>query len=295
MAGRRIETTQSRTAEIACGYRAASALENNLLYRSDDWVAKLLLPRKLQLLFRIPLARTLLIRMLGPGGMYEWVVARTRYVDAVFARAATAGFTQVLILGAGFDSRAIRFQSELHGASIFELDAETTQAAKIEQYRKRSIPVPANLRFVSINFEKETLSQKLGEAGFARGAKTLVLMEGVIQYLAPEAAHATLGALMDLVGKGSWLVFDYAHAQVVKGEGGGTDAMQATGKLARVGESWQFGLDEHEVESLLARFGFKVVDRKNPSDLQEMYFKDALGKVAAHVSNTQSIVMAERC
>ena len=108
MAGRRIEATASRTVEITCGYRAASSMEDNLLYRTDDWVAKLLLPRKLQLLFRIPFSRTLMIRMLGPRGMYEWVIARTRYVDAVFARAATRGFTQVLLLGAGFDSRAIR-------------------------------------------------------------------------------------------------------------------------------------------------------------------------------------------
>jgi methyltransferase (TIGR00027 family) len=245
-------------------------------------------------MFRIPLARALLIRMLGSRGMYEWVIARTRYVDAVFARAATAGFTQVLLLGAGFDSRAIRFQSELYGASIFELDAKPTQTAKIEQYRKRSIPVPSNLRFVSIDFEKETLSQKLRDAGFAEGAKTLVLMEGVMQYLAPDAAYSTLGVLMDLVGKGSWLIFDYAHSPVVKGEDGRTDATQVAGKLASVKESWQFGLTEYDVAPLLARFGFRILDLRNPTDLQEMYFKDALGRVVAHVSNTQSIVMAER-
>ncbi|HUH98117.1 MAG TPA: class I SAM-dependent methyltransferase, partial [Anaerolineales bacterium] len=100
MSERRIETTASRTADITCGLRAASSMESNPLYRSDDWVAKMLLPRKLQLLFRFPPARKLLIRLIGPVGIYEWVIARTRYIDAVFARAASGGFSQVLLLGA---------------------------------------------------------------------------------------------------------------------------------------------------------------------------------------------------
>ena len=232
--------------------------------------------------------------MLGPRGMYEWVIARTRYVDAIFECASSAGFVQVLLLGAGFDSRAIRFQSAMRRLSIFELDAATTQNAKIEQFRKRSIGIPDNLRFVAINFEKENLGQRLQEAGFIQGAKTLVLMEGVLQYLAPDAVYATLETIMDHVGNGSWLVFDYAHASALRGEGGGRDERQVTKKLAGFRESWQFGLAEKEVEPLLAKFGFKLLDLKHPRDLEEAYFKDARGRIVGHVNNTQSIVMAER-
>jgi methyltransferase (TIGR00027 family) len=295
MSERRIETAVSRTAEITCGYRAASSMESNPLYRSNDWVARLLLPRKLQLLFRFPPARKLMMRIFGPSGLYEWVIARTRYIDEVFARAASAGFSQVLLLGAGFDSRAIRFQSEMRGLNIFELDAAATQAAKIEQYRERRIAIPDNLRFVAINFEKESIAQKLQEAGFSKGAKTLVLMEGVMQYLAPQAAYATLGAITDHVGRGSWLVFDYAHASAVRSEAHGKGETQVTRKLAEYGESWQFGLDEHEVGPLLARFDFRILDLKNPRDLEETYFKDARGRIVGHVSGAQSIVTAERC
>ncbi len=100
---------------------------------------------------------------------------------------------------------------------------------------------------------------------------------------------------MDHVGKGSWLVFDYAHASAVRGQGGGRDEAQVIKKLARFRESWQFGLAEKEVEPLLAKFGFKLLDLKNPCDLEEAYFKDARGRIVGHVNNTQSIVTAERC
>ena len=268
-------------------------MEKDPRYRTDDWVARRLLPRFIQVLFWFPPARRLVTRRLGPPGTYEWVIARTHYVDALFSHA--EGFAQALLLGAGFDSRAIRFQRELSDTSVFELDAPTTQAAKIGQYKKRKIPVPLNLRFVPINFEKENLAEKLEESGFVKGLKSLVLMEGVTQYIAPEAICNTMSTIRDHVGKGSWLVLDYAHASAVGTRITGRDEVLMQKRLAKSGESWQFGLSDDEVGPFLARFGFKIVDQKNPRDLEQAYFKDALGSITGHVSDAQSIVVAERC
>jgi methyltransferase (TIGR00027 family) len=250
----------------------------------------------LQILIRIPIARRFLSRLLAAGyqGIYEWVIARTKYIDEVFIHAGAEGFSQVLLFGAGFDSRGVRFQSELKDVKVFELDAPTTQIMKIGQYRKRGIEVPSNLTFVSINFEKESVAERLKEAGFNKGERTLVILEGVLQYLKPEAAYATLDTIRNQVGPGSWLVFDYAHASVLRGEGnlyGETRIMKAANKY---GESWQFGLEEADVEPILCKFGFKLLDRKGPKELEEVYFKDVNGIVKARVNGTQSIVKAER-
>lgn len=294
MAARTIESSASQTADITCGCRAVSYLESNPLYKSDDWVAPRLLPRKLQILIRIPIARRLLIRVLGPQGIYEWVIARTRYIDEVFMRASAEGFSQVLLFGAGFDSRGVRFQSELKDSKVFELDAPTTQITKIGQYRKRGIEVPSNLTFVPINFEKESVSEKLKEVGFNKGEKSLVLLEGVLQYLKPEAAYATLDTVKNQAGPGSWLVFDYAHASVLHGEENLDGEMWMMNRLDRYGESWQFGLEEVDVEPLLCKYGFGLLDRRGPRELEETYFKDKKGIVKARVNGTQSIVKAER-
>jgi len=294
MEGRRVETSQSRTADMTCGCRAASWMEKRPAFKSGDWVAPLLLPRKMQFLFRVRPVRRLLTRLLGPEGIYEWVIARTRYIDGIFEGALSNGVTQVLIIGAGFDSRAVRFKTAERSVRVFELDAAPTQQAKLRQYRARGIAVPANVTFVAINFDKETIEERLRAGGFAVGAKTLVIAEGVFQYITPDAAHATLKAVKNLVGRGSWLVFDYAHASVLRGEGDAYGQKRMISGTMRFGESWQFGLEKEEVKPLLSRYALKVKDLKDPPALQRQYFVDQGGKALARINGTQSIVFAEK-
>ncbi|MGA2975010.1 MAG: SAM-dependent methyltransferase [Spirochaetia bacterium] len=294
MSKRRIESRASKTADMTCGCRALSSMEKNPLYKSDDWVAAKLLPRKIQLIVRIPPARKMLARVFGPQGVYEWVIARTRYIDEVMRRALAEGFSQVLIFGAGFDSRAIRFQAQLGDCRVFELDAPTTQAMKIGQLQKRGVVLPPNLVFVPVNFEKETAKEKLSSAGFHAGAKTLAILEGVLQYLKPDAAEETLRTVAEHVGTGSWLVFDYAHASVLRGEGSLYGEERMTRGVSRFGESWQFGLEENEVEPFLRKYRFSQRDRRSPRQLEEMCFQDEKGVIVGRVNGTQSIVWAEK-
>jgi methyltransferase (TIGR00027 family) len=279
---------------MTCGCRAASWMEKRSAFKSGDWVAPLLLPRKLQVLFRIPPVRRLLTRVLGPEGVYEWVIARTRFIDEVFEHALSGGVTQVLIIGAGFDTRAIRFKTDDRKLRIFELDASPTQAAKLGQYKARGITPPRNVTFVAMNLEKESINQKLLKKGFRKGAKTLVVAEGVFQYLKPEAACEALRTMRDLVGTGSTLVFDYAHASVLRGEGSAYGEARMTRGVARHGESWQFGLDQREVAPLLSKYSFTVKDIHGPRALENRYFRGRDGKVFARINGTQSIVLAER-
>jgi methyltransferase (TIGR00027 family) len=165
---------------------------------------------------------------------------------------------------------------------------------KIGQYRKRGIEVPPNVTLIPINFEKESVAERLAAGGFRADGKTLVILEGVLQYLAPEAAHATIDTVRGLAGAGSWLVFDYAHASAVRAEGGPSEETRMMKGLSRYGESWQFGLEEAEVEPFLRGHGFRMVDRKGPKELGESYFRTADGVVRAQVNGTQSIVKAER-
>ena len=74
-------------------------------------------------------------RVLAPTGVYKYVIARTKYIDAVFKEALAEKFDQILLFGAGFDTRALRFQTEAQHTRIFELDAPFTQQAKLQQYK----------------------------------------------------------------------------------------------------------------------------------------------------------------
>jgi len=165
---RRIESTTSKTAEMTCLSRACSTLETNYYYKSDDYIAPLLLPISIKALLHIPLVRRLFTKVAAPKGIYEYVIARTKYIDTVFKQALEEQFDQVLIFGAGFDTRALRFQDTMGHIKVFELDVTVTQQAKIGQYQKRHLAIPSSLTFITVDFDKESLPIKLDKAGFCK-------------------------------------------------------------------------------------------------------------------------------
>ncbi len=281
MSSHRIETRASRTADITCGCRAISFYESNPFLKSGDWVAPMLISKEVQTLLKIPYADKLLRYLLGPRGVYEWVIARTKYIDNLFEKAGAETFSQVIILGAGFDSRAVRFHKELAKARVFELDSGTTQLMKTIQYVKRSIIVPDNVTFIPINFEMESVTAKLEKAGFIKGAKTLLLLEGAVQYLRPELVRQTMASILGLTGPGSRLILEY-------GESGMTDWLESGV------EQLKFGLNENVVNLLLAESGYRLSDCQDAKTLEKTYFTDTRGRVRNKVGGHQAILVAER-
>ena len=170
MSKKRIETATSRTAKWTCVTRAASSLESDDHYRSDDGIAILIVPAVLGFMLRISLIRRFFTRGMAPKGIYEYTIARTKYIDAIFRQALAEGVDQVLIFGAGFDTRALRFQPQAGDTGIFELDVPITQKAKLDRCARRGIDIPTNMVFISIDFDKEPLSEKLAGAGFRKGS-----------------------------------------------------------------------------------------------------------------------------
>ena len=294
MCARRIESSASRTADMTCGCRAMSFYERNPLYKGSDWVAPRLLPRKMQPLVKMSLTRLLLRNVMGPQGVYEWVIARTRYIDDALLRTCKEGLSQVLLFGAGFDSRGVRFKSELNATKLFELDAPTTQRMKVEQFRLRGVDVPPSVTFVPINFETESVAEKLTQSGFERNQKTLVILEGVLQYLNPEAVDATFTTIKDVVGSGSRIIFDHAYGFVLRQEGKVYGQKSMIKGVNRFGESWQFGLDESEVKGFVEKYDMILIDQKNPTELETLNFKGTDGVVRAKINGTQGIAVAER-
>ena len=215
---RRIEKTTSRTAEWTCLTRAASSVERMEQYKSKDDIALLLVPTFFKWLLKVPFMRRLFAKMAAPRGIYEYVIARTKYIDHAFDKALEEQFDQILIFGAGFDTRALRFQTKTKGTKIFELDVPITQKAKIGQYHRRGLHVPSNLIFIPIDFDRDSLPQKLDEAGFKKNKKNLFILEGLLMYLQPESVHETLEIIRAYSGVNSRIVFDYVYASVLRQE-----------------------------------------------------------------------------
>lgn len=294
MRKKRIERATSRTAEMTCVSRAASSLETNDYYHSDDYLAVKLLPGFVKALIHLPLFRRLFVHRFAPTGVYEYVIARTKYVDTAFKMALVEGFDQIVLFGAGFDTRALRFRAEVQQTRIFELDAPVTQQAKIQQYRKRYLRIPSYLVFIAIDFDKEPLSHKLDMAEFQKNRRSLFILEGVLMYLDPDSVQATFQTIKEYAGTGSRVVFDYIQESVLRHENTlyGEDRLAKT--VSKAGEQWQFGIEPDKISSFALAYGLNVSDHKCSQELEKTYFQEADGRLVGRINGTHCIVSAVR-
>jgi len=180
-----------------------------------------------------------------PGPRLSGVV-RTRVIDDFVAGAVGGGCTQLVLLGAGYDTRATRL-SEACSAVAFEVDHPSTQA------HKRAVlgPLPERIRYVPVDFEHDRLLPALVDAGFDRDQRSCVLWEGVFSYLTPEAIDATLGALVELCPPGSPILLTYVDQRALDAPGAYPDAWLTV--VRDVGEPFRTGLDPSQAEAFFAQ------------------------------------------
>ncbi len=290
---KRIDTTTSRTAEWTCVSRAASATESIKQYKSDDYIALLLVPTFIKYFLKIPVLRRLFNQFAAPKGIYEYIIARTKYIDNEFNEALSEHFNQILIFGAGFDSRALRFQSITCNTDVFELDVPFTQNAKIEQYKKRGLKIPSNLHFISIDFDKDSLSQKLDEAGFKKNQSSLFILEGLLMYLQPGSVNETFKLISGYAGAKSRIVFDYVYASVLRQENLYYGEKGAFKSVSKANEKWSFGIEKGDIDRFLSKYRLVLLDHKDSKELEDLYFKDSNGRTVGRINGTHCLVTAE--
>ncbi len=288
----RIKHKTSRTAEMTCVSRAASFYEKNPLLQSADYLAPKLLPKWVYFLIKNRFLRKILLRLFAPHGIYEYVISRTKFIDEIFKSASQKGIKQVLIFGAGFDTRGIRLIRPEDQIKVFELDVPKTQRAKISQYRKRNILVPDHLVFIPINFNEDSLENKLKLNGFDWNIPTLFLLEGVLMYLQPAAVDFTFSTIKKYAVNKSEIIFDYIHKSVLDGEYlyYGEENIVDTVKKAK--EEWHFGIESRNINPFLENYGFKIITHLNSEDLEGRFLTTESGELIGKINATHCIVHA---
>jgi methyltransferase (TIGR00027 family) len=265
----------SRTARQNALFRALEADRPSADRVADDPLAvRFLTPefRALAVAGRVPPARRLIESVIDRrwpcvrGG----VVARTRLIDERVA-AALPGVEQVLILGAGFDSRAYRL-AQLRDVDVFEVDHPATQAAKRRILLRGSGRLPANVRFVPVEFGADDPAAELAGRGFVSGVATLVLWEGVTNYLDSTSVDATFRFLASAVAPGSPVLFTYVDRAMLDGSADFEGAATTLRAVRRVGEPLTFGLNPTEVPGYLNDRGFELESDTVVRDAAERFY-----------------------
>ena len=294
---KRIDTKTSRTAEMTCLTRASSYYSKTDQYKSADYIAPKLLPGfilPVVKLSKFRIIQNLFKNVFSPKGIYEYVIARTKFIDSVFKNAVLNKFNQILIFGAGFDTRGIRFLNENTATKVFELDVPITQQAKINQFQKRKIKLHPDIIFIPINFNKESITEKLNEFGFKKNLKTLFLLEGLLMYLDKKAVNNTFKLINEFAGSGSEVIFDYIYKSVLRGENlyYGEKGIYKIVKKAK--EAWTFGIEKGEINNFLKKQKLKLIQHLTSKDLEQKFFKNNKGKIIGRINETHCIVHAAR-
>jgi len=186
------------------------------------------------------------------------IVLRARYFDDYARQCIRDGFSQIVLLGAGYDSRFLRL-SEFRNIRIFELDLESTQAIKKALTRRLLGRLPGHVRYVPINFAEDTIAGKLSLAGFDRNLPSLFIWEGVTLFLNREIIAQTLGRLAEF-GPHHRVIFDFVPPELVDDE---TDYMGNRKLLhlcASIKEPLTFGNRPDDMRRLLVQLGFGDID-----------------------------------
>ena len=182
MSNNSVEEKPSETALFAALRRALANKEFGNEEFGPDYLAEKFLPPHFRFFLKFKKIQANTKEKLNEflPGMNEYMIARTAYFDRLFAEALTEQRAQIVLLGAGYDTRAYRFANLNHGTKIFELDASPTQEQKRKYIQSARISVPEHVEFVPINFNTQRVEDVLKEAGYQDDQKTLFIWEGVI-------------------------------------------------------------------------------------------------------------------
>jgi methyltransferase (TIGR00027 family) len=196
-----------------------------------------------------------------------FLVARSRYAEDNLALAVAQGITQYVLLGAGLDTFAHR--NPFPNLRVFEVDHPATQRWKRELLETGDLPAPANLTYVPVDFERQSLPEQLHSAGFDPKARTLFAWLGVVPYLTLEAFRSTIHFIA-AQHPGSGVVFDYSQPRSALPfrERLAHDSLASRVKLA--GEPFQLFFTPSQIASELT--AFRTIEDLGSAEINARYF-----------------------
>jgi methyltransferase (TIGR00027 family) len=218
---------------------------------------------------------------MAPGAV-SFVVGRERYIDDFLKTCLSEGLDQVVLLGAGYDTRPYRIPG-IEKTRVFEIDQAATQENKLKRLEKVIHPLPTYVTFLPVDFNTQSLGERLKSAGYNEQNKTLFIWQGVTYFLTAAGVESTLAFIASHSGPGSAVIFDYFYNEILRDPR--RNEVKAMRRTARAfGEDYTFGIDRGQVESFLIQRGFRDVTDMTMEALKRIYFTGPNAKRAVNDS-----------
>ena len=284
------EDTPSRTAQwVAAARGLGMLLPEDVRIAEDPYgiafastrIQKLIEERRPSVLAQVP-------------GFKTWIAymqVRTKLLDDAVRNFVDMGGRQVVLLGAGFDCRALRMP-ELEGSVVYEVDHPATQEHKLSTLAKLGAQSPA--RYVTWDFETramDELPEGLVDAGHEADQPTLTIWEGVTMYLTEAAIDASLRAIADYSCPTSQLAMTYQAK--TPGERPSLAARAVQFAVARLGEPFRWGWDPMALPEYLEERGFALADDVSTPEAADKLLPPELASTISRADHSR-VALAER-
>lgn len=248
----------------------------------DDDLAESFLPTGLRTLARLTRFGPLRASMIaasdrsGPG-LWASIACRKRFIDERVSDPA-GEIDAVVILGSGLDTRPYRI-ARYSDLPVFELDQQINIDRKTGTVQRVLGAVPASVRLVGVDFERDDVMTALTDNGLRDTGRTLFIWEGVTQYLTPGAVHGMFEQLR-AVQPGSRLVFTYVRQDFIDGTNlFGAEAVYR--RFRRRRQVWKSGFEPEQLEETLRGYGWRLIEQAGPAYYRDTYIRPTGRKISA--------------
>lgn len=208
---------------------------------------------------------------------FATVITRSRYAEDALHSAVVRGFTQYVLVGAGFDSYALRAPPESAHVNIFEVDHPATQSLKRQRIRECELSVRESVHFLAADLSRESLSSVLAKSSFESTKPAFFSWLGVTTYLTREANLESLRSIANSAAVGSELVFTYVDQKAFDGNELTNSALGR--RVASIGEPFLSGFNPSTLARDLHNVGFELLEDVDGSELLQRYDPRGLNKL----------------
>jgi methyltransferase (TIGR00027 family) len=267
---------------VHCEYDRPRIFEDSLarhMLSEADWELQVQRTRERMLSVQPELAEAaltdVLLAALHSSEAASGVLTRARYTEDRLAEALGHRVSQYVILGAGFDSFALRRRDLESRLQVFEVDHPATQALKRERLAAAGLDLPANLHFGPADFEVDTLAAVLARLPFDGARPAFFSLLGVATYLTPEAVDETFRSVRALAAPGSELVFDYVENALFRPENQGEGVRYIFQNVRAQGEPFLSSFDPERLAGHMRSLDFELIEDQDSKQRWQRYFESA--------------------